>query len=104
MYTKIAIMEKVIDLKDLLKHEIIDLYSAEEQIIEALPLMIENAGNAKLKAALKDHLKVTEHQKSRLDEIRQMLAEPAEEGTNGEERKGGFFSRLFGGEDKCKGM
>ena len=35
-------MEKIIDLKDLLKHEILDLYSAEEQIIEGLPKMIEN--------------------------------------------------------------
>ncbi len=56
-------MEKVIDLKDLLKHEIVDLYSAEEQIIEALPLMIEKAGNEKLKATLQEHLRITEEQK-----------------------------------------
>ena len=30
-------MEKMNDLKDLLKHEVQDLYSAEEQIITALP-------------------------------------------------------------------
>ncbi len=29
-------MEKMKDLKDLLKHEVMDLYSAEEQIIAAL--------------------------------------------------------------------
>ncbi|MBD0333320.1 MAG: DUF892 family protein, partial [Chitinophagaceae bacterium] len=31
------------DLRDLLKHEVQDLYSAEEQIIEAMPAMIEKA-------------------------------------------------------------
>ena len=35
------IMEQMIDLKDLLKHEIMDLHSAEQQIIDALPSMIE---------------------------------------------------------------
>jgi ferritin-like metal-binding protein YciE len=33
------------DLRDLLKHEIYDLQSAEEQIIKALPAMIEKANN-----------------------------------------------------------
>ncbi|MEO6330618.1 MAG: ferritin-like domain-containing protein [Ginsengibacter sp.] len=97
-------METVIDLKDLLKHEITDLYSAEQQIIEALPLMIEKAGNGKLKTALKDHLKVTKDQKARLDEIKELLGEPAPNGNGGGDKKPGFFSRLFGGSDKCKGM
>jgi ferritin-like metal-binding protein YciE len=57
-------MEPMIDLKDLLKHEVMDLYSAEQQIIDALPAMIEKAQNGKLKTALKDHLKVTEEQKN----------------------------------------
>lgn len=98
-------METVINLKDLLKHEILDLYSAEEQIIEALPLMIEKAGNANLKAALKEHLKITEQQKARLDEIKQIMGEDtSDENSNGKEGKG-FFSRLFGsGGEKCKGM
>lgn len=87
-------MDKLNQLKDLLKHEINDLYSAEEQIIEALPAMIEKARDRKLKKALQDHLKVTETQKQRLDEIQKMLElEPA--------RKG-FLSALFA--KKCKGM
>lgn len=110
-------MEKVIDLKDLLKHEIIDLYSAEEQIIEALPMMIEKAGNDKLKAALQEHLRITEEQKNRLDEVKQLMAEAEAENENGQDnnedengdgsnqKKGGFLSRLFGTEgEKCKGM
>jgi ferritin-like metal-binding protein YciE len=95
-------MEKMIDLRDLLKHEIIDLYSVEEQIIAALPNMIEKAGNPTLKRLLREHLSVTEKQKSRLDEVKQFLnANPAEEDSPG------FFSRIFGGgndETKCIGM
>ncbi len=87
-------MDKLNQLKDLLKHEINDLYSAEEQIIDALPAMIEKARDRKLKKALQDHLKVTETQKRRLDEIQKRLElEPA--------RKG-FLSALFA--KKCKGM
>jgi ferritin-like metal-binding protein YciE len=96
-------MEKMIDLRDLLKHEIIDLYSVEEQIIAALPDMIDKAGNPTLKRLLREHLKVTEKQKSRLDEVKQLLnADQFEEETPG------FFSRIFGGgnddERKCIGM
>lgn len=91
-------MEKMNDLKDLLKHEIEDLYSVEEQILEALPKMIEKASNADLKRALKDHLKITEQHKSRLDKIQKSLME-GEEG-----KKKGFLSGLFGGKHTCKGM
>jgi ferritin-like metal-binding protein YciE len=95
-------MAQIIDLKDLLKHEILDLYSAEEQIIEALPKMVEKASNSELKKALKDHLKVTGQQKDRLDEIKRVMVD----GSNGDgsENKG-FFSKLFGGSgaEKCKG-
>jgi len=87
-------MDKLNQLKDLLKHEINDLYSAEEQIIDALPVMIDKARDRKLKKALQDHLKVTETQKQRLDNIQKVLElEPA--------RKG-FLSALFA--KKCKGM
>jgi ferritin-like metal-binding protein YciE len=88
-------MNKMNQLKDLLKHEIHDLYSAEEQIIEALPKMIVKANNNKLKQSLHDHLKVTEVQKQRLDQV---LAKLKEE----EERKG-FLAGLLGSK-KCKGM
>ncbi len=94
-------METLINLNDLLKHEIMDLYSAEEQIIEALPGMIEKAKNPELKKALRGHLKITEEQKKRLDKIKNFFGEDGEEGGGK-----GFFSRLFGssGGEKCKGM
>jgi len=88
-------MENMNQLKDLLKHEINDLYSAEEQIIAALPAMIEKARDRQLKKALQDHLKVTEMQKQRLDEVKAKL----DEGNNGR----GFLKGLFGAK-KCKGM
>ena len=92
-------MEKIIDLKDLLKHEILDLYSAEEQIIEGLPKMIEKANDPQLKQALSTHLEVTRRHKDRLDMIKTTLMD------NNAEEDNGFFSNLFGGTNsvKCKG-
>ena len=96
-------METMINLNDLLKHEILDLYSVEEQIIDAMPAMIEKAKNPELKKALQQHLKITEEQKSRLDKVKQTFGEG--DGQSDGEKKG-FFSRLFGGGsgEKCKGM
>lgn len=84
-------MKKIIDLKDLLKHEILDLYSAEEQIIEGLPGMIENANKPELKEALSRHLEVTKTHKARLDKIKESLS------LKDDEEDTGFFSNLFGG-------
>lgn len=93
-------MEKMINLRDLLVHEVHDLYSAEEQIIGALPKMIEKAGNNQLKKALQDHLKVTEKQKDRLDEVKRLLL-TEEENEKGNGR--GLFGLFGGGAHKCKG-
>jgi ferritin-like metal-binding protein YciE len=93
-------MEKMNDLRDLLKHEIDDLYSVEEQIIGALPKMIEKANNKTLKNSLSEHLAITEEHKTRLDKIRDMLDKNVEQ----EEEKKGFLSGLFGGNHVCKGM
>ena len=84
-------MKKIINLKDLLKHEILDLYSAEEQIIEGLPEMIEKAKDSKLKEALSNHLAVSQTHKTRLDTIKENIIGDEDETDNG------FFSSLFGG-------
>jgi ferritin-like metal-binding protein YciE len=89
-------MENMNQLKDLLKHEIKDLYSAEEQIIDALPKMIEKANNTQLKKTLQEHLRVTEKQRERLDNILEALQEEREE-------KGAVFG-LFKGNTKCLAM
>jgi ferritin-like metal-binding protein YciE len=90
-------MENMNQLRDLLKHEIKDLYSAEEQIIEALPKMIEKANNNDLKKALRQHLQVTEKQKDRLDQVLEALDEEREEDGKG-------VMGLFKGEQKCLAM
>jgi ferritin-like metal-binding protein YciE len=62
-------------MKDLLLHELSDLYSAEEQIVDALPKMIEAVSNRKLATALNDHLKTTKAQLKRLDQVFKALGE-----------------------------
>lgn len=89
-------MAQLLSLRDLLQHEIDDLYSAEEQIIEALPKMVEAATHPELKKALSNHLIVTRKQKHRLDEVRKIMeSEPKGEP--------GFLEKIFGSNTKCKG-
>ncbi|HYG37688.1 MAG TPA: ferritin-like domain-containing protein [Cytophagales bacterium] len=56
-------------LKDLLIHTLQDVYSAEKQIIKALPKMIKATSNEELKKAFETHLKETEKQKERLEQV-----------------------------------
>jgi ferritin-like metal-binding protein YciE len=62
-------------LEDLFTHGLKDIYYAENQILKALPKLIENATNAQLRKGLKDHLKETEEQVSRLEQIFEMREE-----------------------------
>ena len=50
---------------DLLK----DLYSAEKQLVKALPKMAKNASSTDLQKAFQEHLKQTERQVERIDRI-----------------------------------
>ena len=60
---------------DLFLHGLQDIYYAENQILKALPKLIEAANNPQLKRGLKDHLKETEEQVSRLEQIFEMREE-----------------------------
>jgi ferritin-like metal-binding protein YciE len=60
-------------LQDLFEHELKDLYSAETQIAEALPKMMEAAHSQELKDAFNEHLQVTKEQIGRLERIGTML-------------------------------
>lgn len=62
-------MSKMKNLKDLFEHELQDLYSAEGQIIEALQKMEKKANDNALQKAFSQHLKETEKQKERLEEV-----------------------------------
>ncbi|MGA9528993.1 MAG: ferritin-like domain-containing protein [Terriglobales bacterium] len=72
-------------LQELYVEQLKDLYDAEQQIIKALPKMIDAASSEELKDALNEHLEVTRKQATRLEQIFEPL---------GEKPKG----------DKCKGM
>ena len=56
-------------LKELLVEELKDLYSAEKQIVKALPKIIRGATSDELKTAIQEHLEVTKQQVTRLEEI-----------------------------------
>jgi ferritin-like metal-binding protein YciE len=60
---------KIETLEDLFMEQLQDIYSAEEQIIEALPEMASAASSKELKQAFKDHLGETKTQKERLDKV-----------------------------------
>jgi ferritin-like metal-binding protein YciE len=64
---------KLNTLEDLLLHELKDLYSAENQLVKALPKMAKAASHEDLKAAFEEHLEQTEGHVERLDEIAEML-------------------------------
>jgi ferritin-like metal-binding protein YciE len=59
--------------EDLFLHGLKDIYYAENQIIKALPKLIESASDAELKRGLQQHLKETKHQVERLDEAFRLL-------------------------------
>jgi ferritin-like metal-binding protein YciE len=60
-------------LEELLVDELKDLYSAENQIIKALPKMAKAASSPELKRAFERHLEETRRQVERLDQIGQAL-------------------------------
>jgi len=60
-------MEKT--LKDLFIEEIKDLYHAEKQLTKALPQMAKKATSEELKEAFEKHLKETENQITRLEQV-----------------------------------
>jgi ferritin-like metal-binding protein YciE len=67
------IMAKLNTLEVLLAQEIKDLYSAENQLVKALPKMAKAATGPELKEAFKTHLEETKVHVQRLDEVAQLL-------------------------------
>ena len=72
-------------LRELYIDELKDLYSAENQLVKALPKMAKAASSDELRQGFEDHLEQTKSQVQRLEQIFQKL---------GESPKG----------KKCKGM
>ena len=62
-------MAKTSTLEDLYVDELRDLYSAENQLVKALPKMAKAANSEDLKAGFEEHLKQTEGHVERLEKI-----------------------------------
>ena len=60
-------------LRELYIDELKDLYSAEKQLVKALPKMAKKATNPELKKAFQDHLAQTEQHVERLEQIFESL-------------------------------
>jgi ferritin-like metal-binding protein YciE len=60
-------------LRDLFEHEISDLYSAETQLVAALPKLAAAASNDDLREAFQHHLEETRDHVRRLEDIRAEL-------------------------------
>jgi ferritin-like metal-binding protein YciE len=66
---------KLDNLRKLFVEELRDLYSAENQLVKALPKMAKGASSEDLKQALEDHLEQTQGQVERLEEVFEQLDE-----------------------------
>jgi ferritin-like metal-binding protein YciE len=66
-------MSELATIKDLLEDEIKDLYSAEKQLTKAIPKMAKGSNNGELSAAFQAHLKETEGQIQRLEQVAKLL-------------------------------
>jgi ferritin-like metal-binding protein YciE len=60
---------KLGSLHELYLNELHDLYDGEQQIVKALPKMIESSSSAELRDALSNHLEETRAQVTRLEQI-----------------------------------
>lgn len=68
---------KIDSLDILLEEELKDIYSAEKQLLKALPKMAKKASSDELRAALEEHLTVTEGQVTRLEQVFRALGKTA---------------------------
>ncbi len=64
-------------LRDLFVDELKDIYWAEKELTKAIPKMIKNATDEKLKEALTGHLEETKNQVARLEEVFSSIGEKA---------------------------
>ena len=62
-------------LHDLMVHELKDLYSAERQLVQALPRMSKGASSDALRTAFDSHLAQTEEHVTRLETVLESLGE-----------------------------
>lgn len=66
------------NMNDLFLHTLRDIYYAEQQIVKALPDMIEKATDPQLKGGFQTHLKQTENHVKRLEQVFQLIGQKAQ--------------------------
>jgi ferritin-like metal-binding protein YciE len=90
-------------LRDLYVDHIQDLHSAETQILEALPKMIDKASHPKLRDGFVHHLEQTRQHVARLEQIARRLDEKADDktckGMAGVLKEGSEFVKEDGDQD-----
>lgn len=69
---------KSANLESLFHDALRDIYYAEHKILKTLPKMMQAAQSSELKAAFEKHAAETEVQVARLEQVFEMLGEPAE--------------------------
>lgn len=68
-------MNKLENLRDLLVDELKDLYSAETQLVKALPAAAKAAESDELRAGIEEHLEQTKGHVERLEKTMEILGE-----------------------------
>ena len=66
---------KLDTLEDVFVEQIADLYSAEQQLVAALPKMVQAAHSDELRKALSEHLEQTRGHVTRLEEIKSHVSQ-----------------------------
>jgi ferritin-like metal-binding protein YciE len=66
------------NMDDLFVHTLRDIYYAENQIVKALPDMIEKASDPQLKQGFQTHLRETENHVKRLEQVFQLTGKKAQ--------------------------
>jgi ferritin-like metal-binding protein YciE len=70
-------MAKLNSLEVLLLHEVQDLYSAEKQLLKALPKVVKKISSPLLRSAVEEHLQQTEEHVDRLEQVFELLGADA---------------------------
>jgi ferritin-like metal-binding protein YciE len=71
-------MSNLNSLQDLFIDEIKDLYSAEKQLVAALPKMAKGATNQELKSGILEHLEQTKIHVARLEQVFESIGQKAQ--------------------------
>src|SRR5579872_1719725 len=64
-------------LRETFLQQLMDIYDAEKQLVKALPKVAKAATHHELKSAIESHLEETEGQVERLDQVFDIIGEPA---------------------------